>query len=304
MAIKEPVGDTMVRPPTDRDGPLPARQGDLRRRRRPGARVPRSGAPSTPTAWPTATGEVLAWLTDDRSAGSSSWSARRSCSSRPTSPSTRYGNIKLGPDDSEPEFSTFSWVSMMFATGMGIGLMFWGVAEPLTYLNAAAAASGLARARARRRRAQLGDGVHLLPLGLPPLVDVRRDRPGHRLLRLPQGRRQPGLRRVPAAPRRPRRRRGRARRSTSSRSSPRCSARPPRSASAPCRSPAASTTSSAAASRKWLTVAVIAVLTLCFVRLRGHRRREGRPVPLQRQRGRRRCCWSSSSSSSGRRCSS
>ena len=49
---------------------------------------------------------------------------------------TRYGNIKLGADDSEPEFSTFSWVSMMFATGMGIGLMFWGVAEPLTHLNA------------------------------------------------------------------------------------------------------------------------------------------------------------------------
>jgi glycine betaine transporter len=49
---------------------------------------------------------------------------------------SRYGNIKLGPDDSEPEFSTFSWVSMMFATGMGIGLIFWGVAEPLTHLNA------------------------------------------------------------------------------------------------------------------------------------------------------------------------
>ena len=48
---------------------------------------------------------------------------------------SRYGNIRLGPDDSEPEFSTFSWVSMMFATGMGIGLMFWGVAEPLTHLN-------------------------------------------------------------------------------------------------------------------------------------------------------------------------
>ncbi len=48
---------------------------------------------------------------------------------------TRYGNIKLGPDDSRPEFSTFSWVSMMFATGMGIGLMFYGVAEPLTHLN-------------------------------------------------------------------------------------------------------------------------------------------------------------------------
>ena len=49
---------------------------------------------------------------------------------------TRYGNIKLGPDDAEPEFSTFSWVSMMFATGMGIGLMFYGVAEPLYHLNA------------------------------------------------------------------------------------------------------------------------------------------------------------------------
>lgn len=47
---------------------------------------------------------------------------------------SRYGNVKLGPDDSEPEFSTFSWVSMMFATGMGIGLIFWGMAEPLTYL--------------------------------------------------------------------------------------------------------------------------------------------------------------------------
>ena len=48
---------------------------------------------------------------------------------------TRYGNVKLGPDDSVPEFSTFSWVSMMFATGMGIGLMFYGVAEPLTHFN-------------------------------------------------------------------------------------------------------------------------------------------------------------------------
>ncbi len=54
---------------------------------------------------------------------------------------TRYGNIRLGADDSVPEFSTFSWVSMMFATGMGIGLMFWGVAEPLTYLTATDAVS-------------------------------------------------------------------------------------------------------------------------------------------------------------------
>ena len=48
---------------------------------------------------------------------------------------SRYGNVRLGPDDAEPEFKTFSWVSMMFATGMGIGLIFWGMAEPLTHLN-------------------------------------------------------------------------------------------------------------------------------------------------------------------------
>ena len=48
---------------------------------------------------------------------------------------SRYGNIKLGADDAVPEFSKFSWVSMMFATGMGIGLMFYGVAEPLYHLN-------------------------------------------------------------------------------------------------------------------------------------------------------------------------
>lgn len=48
---------------------------------------------------------------------------------------SRYGNIRLGPDDAEPEFKTWSWVSMMFATGMGIGLIFWGMAEPLTHLN-------------------------------------------------------------------------------------------------------------------------------------------------------------------------
>ena len=43
----------------------------------------------------------------------------------------RFGNIPLGKDDEEPEFKTLSWISMMFAAGMGIGLMFYGVAEPL-----------------------------------------------------------------------------------------------------------------------------------------------------------------------------
>jgi choline/glycine/proline betaine transport protein len=49
---------------------------------------------------------------------------------------SRYGSIKLGPDDSEPDFSFPAWSSMLFAAGIGIGLMFYGVAEPmLHYLN-------------------------------------------------------------------------------------------------------------------------------------------------------------------------
>ena len=46
---------------------------------------------------------------------------------------SRFGRIKLGKDDEEPEFKTSSWIAMMFSVGMGIGLMFWGVAEPITH---------------------------------------------------------------------------------------------------------------------------------------------------------------------------
>ncbi len=46
----------------------------------------------------------------------------------------RFGAIPLGRDDEEPEFRTISWVAMMFSAGMGIGLMFYGVAEPLSHL--------------------------------------------------------------------------------------------------------------------------------------------------------------------------
>ena len=47
----------------------------------------------------------------------------------------KFGKIPLGRDDEEPEFRTSSWVAMMFSAGMGIGLMFWGAAEPLQYFN-------------------------------------------------------------------------------------------------------------------------------------------------------------------------
>jgi glycine betaine transporter len=44
---------------------------------------------------------------------------------------SRYGKIKLGAPDDEPEFGNFAWFAMLFQAGMGIGLVFWGVAEPV-----------------------------------------------------------------------------------------------------------------------------------------------------------------------------
>ena len=61
---------------------------------------------------------------------------------------SRHGRIRLGRDDERPEFSTTSWLSMLFAAGMGVGLLFWATAEPLThfmiardYMEPSAAAS-------------------------------------------------------------------------------------------------------------------------------------------------------------------
>ena len=48
---------------------------------------------------------------------------------------SRFGRIKLGTDTEEPEFRTVSWIAMMFSAGMGIGLMFFGVNEPLSFFT-------------------------------------------------------------------------------------------------------------------------------------------------------------------------
>ncbi|MEI8406351.1 MULTISPECIES: BCCT family transporter [unclassified Kribbella] len=48
---------------------------------------------------------------------------------------SKYGRIPLGADDEQPEFKTVSWVAMMFSAGMGIGLMFYGVSEPLSHFT-------------------------------------------------------------------------------------------------------------------------------------------------------------------------
>lgn len=75
----------------------------------------------------------------------------------------RYGRVRLGPDDSEPEFSTASWLAMLFAGGMGAGLVFWGVAEPVSHFAhppGGTAASTPASARLAMVLTNLHWGLH------------------------------------------------------------------------------------------------------------------------------------------------
>lgn len=46
---------------------------------------------------------------------------------------SKYGKIRLGPDDSKPEYKTVSWFAMLFGCGMGVGLVFWGISEPISH---------------------------------------------------------------------------------------------------------------------------------------------------------------------------
>ena len=48
---------------------------------------------------------------------------------------TRWGRIRIGPDDSRPEYGTMSWFAMLFTAGMGIGLVYYGVAEPISHFT-------------------------------------------------------------------------------------------------------------------------------------------------------------------------
>jgi glycine betaine transporter len=60
---------------------------------------------------------------------------------------SRYGKIRLGGQDEQPEFRTVSWIAMMFSAGMGIGLMFFGVAEPLSHMSSPPAGTAEAGTR-------------------------------------------------------------------------------------------------------------------------------------------------------------
>ena len=75
---------------------------------------------------------------------------------------SKYGDIKLGPDHSNPDYSFATWLSMLFAAGMGIGLMFFGVAEPVMHFLAppTADASSLAAAKEAMKMTFFHWGFH------------------------------------------------------------------------------------------------------------------------------------------------
>ncbi|MEU2183140.1 BCCT family transporter [Streptomyces thermolilacinus] len=68
---------------------------------------------------------------------------------------SRFGRIRLGKDDSEPEFGNLAWIAMMFSAGMGIGLMFYGVGEPLTHYLAPPPATGVRAESSEAARAAM-----------------------------------------------------------------------------------------------------------------------------------------------------
>ncbi|RBW70014.1 glycine betaine uptake BCCT transporter [Bacillus taeanensis] len=55
---------------------------------------------------------------------------------------SRFGKIRLGKDTDEPEYNTVTWFAMLFSAGMGIGLVFWGVAEPIYHFHTPPAGEG------------------------------------------------------------------------------------------------------------------------------------------------------------------
>ncbi|MBB5883791.1 BCCT family transporter [Xanthomonas sp. LMG 8992] len=75
----------------------------------------------------------------------------------------RFGNLRIGGEDAEPDFSRGSWLSMLFAAGMGIGLVFWGAAEPISHFlepPEGLAPQSMEAARASMRYAFFHWGLH------------------------------------------------------------------------------------------------------------------------------------------------
>ena len=149
---------------------------------------------------------------------------------------------------------------MMFSAGMGIGLMFFAVAEPISHLTAPPTAP---RRRAREAAAQQAMALSYFHWALTRGRSTRSSASRSRTS-LPQGHAEPDQLGLPSAAGRPGPRADRAVDRRAWRSSRRCSAAPPRSASARRRSTAGST-SCGGSSRHGIAVAIIGVLTVAFV---------------------------------------
>ncbi|GAB6099241.1 BCCT family transporter [Halanaerocella petrolearia] len=98
---------------------------------------------------------------------------------------SKYGKIKLGKPDEEAEYSTISWFAMLFSAGMGVGLVFWGVAEPLNHFVNPLGAEGGSTAAVdfALKKSFFHWGLHpwanysVLALALA-YMQFRRDKPG------------------------------------------------------------------------------------------------------------------------------
>ncbi|WP_019815899.1 BCCT family transporter [Saccharomonospora saliphila] len=100
---------------------------------------------------------------------------------------SKAGTIRLGREDEKPEFSLFSWFAMLFSAGMGIGLVFWGVAEPLSHTMSPPEIADVEAGTTEAGRAAIGQalfhwGLHawgiyaIVGLGLA-YMSFRRGRP-------------------------------------------------------------------------------------------------------------------------------
>ncbi|MBC3190017.1 BCCT family transporter [Pseudonocardia sp. C8] len=100
---------------------------------------------------------------------------------------SRAGAVRLGRDDERPEFSRLSWFAMLFSAGMGVGLIFWGVAEPLNHMMSPPEIAGIEPGSKEASRAAIGQalfhwGLHawgiyvVVGLGLA-YMSFRRGRP-------------------------------------------------------------------------------------------------------------------------------
>jgi glycine betaine transporter len=85
---------------------------------------------------------------------------------------SKYGKIKLGEPDDKPEYSTITWFAMLFSAGMGIGLVFWGVAEPISHFYTPPSGEGgnAASAQAALRYSFFHWGLH--PWGIYTLIGL------------------------------------------------------------------------------------------------------------------------------------